>query len=489
MGGEMFIRIAARLGAVATAVFLCGCQLFGPASLEHGRVNYNESMQRTQMHEIFQNIVRVIHTEPTLFVGISEIDASTTLQTTGNPQISASKTVTSTFSGPGITVTEQPVIKYVPLQGQELVAQIARPIVASSIANLLDSNWHIVPVLQLAVYRLTPQFDDIGAALNAIGQLDRYGALVITDTGGSPAGLDLYLRPKFPSMAPVADERMPEAQNAPQPAFNMLQARKDVLHLWIRLLRIYEDTQPSRSGGTSYQCPISEEGDACLARLDKSVSTIDNEQALDDIFTKLPAVIVLRGAAAADANAPRDGAPLFLTRSALGVLKAASRVGGGIKLIDMDSQEGPALLHKLMQAANAARRTCQIWPDYYLLPFPISASSQTPDFIEDERTVNAAISSSICPRETLNEGAFDTSDPRVLRREVLVMYSRQFILIETSKTEPDHAYVSSFFGDTWYYIGSDDGISQLNFWLLSQLLTMQAVSPPNSTTPVTLPLQ
>lgn len=515
----------ARILLLPLLAFLTGCQIFGPATLKHGRVNYNNAIEETQKIEIFSNFVRVLRQEPTLFMEVTEIDASSSVQSQLAPQISGvGIRQQDQLTGPSLSYTEQPVIKYQPLNGQELVAQIAKPITAESLADLLDSEWNLVPVLSLTVDRITPQFIDQGAALNAIAQLNDYKALVLTSFTQS-AGLRLYLRPENPSIAPILDR----GTAANDTKLAQTTARRDILHLWIRLLRIYEGTQT----GPFKKCPITSAGDACLDHLDRGASVMD-DAALNAAFAALPSHIDLRNIPAAggdisddqaannrsassalkavsrqdgtvelkvdrsgdtprhamSANIPDDRGPMLHTRSALGVLKAITRSGGTVFEFKMDEPEDVERFAKKLAWAKEAREKCLLWPNYYAFPPSVKSASQGPDYTDDQKQVAEDIESRICVAQTLKPDApLDVRDFRALRREYMLYASRAFILYETSTEEPEDAYVSYYDGGRWYYISNDDGISKTNLLLLAQFLTMQAVPSKNETSPVSIPLQ
>jgi hypothetical protein len=143
-----------------------------------------------------------------------------------------------------------------------------------------------------------------------------------------------------------------------------------------------------------------------------------------------------------------------------------------------------------LEWAAAMRRNCLLWPSYYVFPPSAVASSQGPDYTEDQKAVSDDIANHLCVSQTLHpDSSLDVSDFRALRRELMLFASRAFILYESSPNEPEDAYVSYYDRDRWYYISNDDGISKMNLLLLSQFLTMQAEPSRTQTTPVSLSLQ
>ena len=81
-------------------------------------------------------------------------------------------------------------------------------------------------------------------------------------------------------------------------------------------------------------------------------------------------------------------------------------------------------------------------------------------------------------------------DPRDFEKaqlETRLAGLRRFLLIIVSENELPNAYVSYFDGKRWYSIDGADEISQKNFVLLSEFLTIQATStPPPTLTAITV---
>ena len=63
----------------ATLSVVSGCQYVGPIAIDQGRDRYNGVIQATSKEQTFSNIIRVRNHEPTSFMDVSEVDATTTL--------------------------------------------------------------------------------------------------------------------------------------------------------------------------------------------------------------------------------------------------------------------------------------------------------------------------------------------------------------------------------------------------------------------------
>jgi hypothetical protein len=201
-------RLRGAFGLFVASVTLTACQHLGPWALEQGRGRYNEKIHLTSRDQLFANIIRVYYQENPLFMDVSEVDAAELIQgtvsggTTGLGGLSGlanegpvidfpngtGAVRSKTVSGHAGAVAgsfgyqESPTIRYFPLSGQALVAQIVTPLSVTSLANLISSDWPFISTLDLALDRITPNYQDYYAALNAIVSLDDYGALVVAAT-------------------------------------------------------------------------------------------------------------------------------------------------------------------------------------------------------------------------------------------------------------------------------------------------------------------
>ena len=353
--------------AVGGLAALCGCQFFGPNSISQGRDRYNNIIQSTAMEQTLSNIVRVYQHEPTLFMDVSEVDATVAVGgslTGAAASIGAGhlRTKTSLINGQvgsaggTIQYSETPTIRYLPLAGQPLVAQLVTPVSVDALGLLYDSSWPIAPLLDFGVAYLTLDYDEFYSALNTIIELDDKGGIQIaagksdlpksagpggavqTPSATGPGGMQgtrsgennndslvFYLRPFHPHSLTA----------------NGAADKRRILQLWIRLLRMYVRTQPLLSTGlSSAKCA------ALKLRVDNPAELRDwdvnirarSEKQLDDARDCLPSQIELRVVPAppprgearpgksTEPAAPSlvSRAPLMRTYSALGMLKAAT---------------------------------------------------------------------------------------------------------------------------------------------------------------------
>lgn len=171
------LRMAA---VICTASGIAGCSTVGITSINQGRTPYNEVIQDTAKEQTLLNIVRVSNGESPLFLDVSEVDQATTVvgSLTGGPSgIGASPGFNSTAgtvagligSATGsASYQEAPTVRYIPLSGQALIAQVATPLSPEAIANLTNSDWDLASVLTFGIDRITPGYLDYDAAVDAL---------------------------------------------------------------------------------------------------------------------------------------------------------------------------------------------------------------------------------------------------------------------------------------------------------------------------------
>ena len=163
-----------------------GCQNFGATAVRQERPNYNEAIHDTSRDQIFINMLRVADNDTTLFMEVTEVDASLQFQGSVNGGATGLGTgvknpVQSAGSVSGtVQYQESPTIRYQPLAGQPLIAQLSTPVNVDSLVSLYGSDWPLLALLDMASERLAPSMSDSYAALNAIAALDQYNALVVT---------------------------------------------------------------------------------------------------------------------------------------------------------------------------------------------------------------------------------------------------------------------------------------------------------------------
>ena len=339
---SIFFRRILRLSIAIIMSSLIGCAALGPKEIQYGRIAYNTAIQRTTNDQLMMNIIRAKNSEHTLFFDVTEVNAAAQFQaqltgaktgigarrgTSGGTLAGAVEQIGSMFQ-----YQEQPNIRYQPLQGQPLVQQLVRPVDVDSIWFLSDSNWPLSSILSFTVNYISPNYKDHFAVLNAILQLDAWGALgmaavkskLTAPSTMSNDTLVLYLEPHHV-----------EAKNEDE----LAQRRREILDLWIRLLRLYATVpQPSlKKTPIALKCDVATETRETLAagnylsNLQKRVASMDSEE-VERHFQCLPKWIEIRTLPVKQDTEEIFMGPVMRTHSAMGILRTSVEEWAGSQI-------------------------------------------------------------------------------------------------------------------------------------------------------------
>lgn len=539
----------ARTAIVATTIaMLAACQVAGPDSIERGRGSYNEVLHQTSDEQVLSNIVRVAHKEPTFIMDVTEVDAALLVQgslTGGVANVGARPgTSGGTIAGQTGAVNttleyqESPTIRYQPLLGAPLIAQLSTPVNVDSLAAMSDSDWPLAAIAAFAVNYLTPNFEDKHLALNAILQLDSYGALLISAAKSDLTTLSVGGREfstKIPSAGPPPATTAAAGGAAPPAPPNdslvlYLQpsrietkgsvglAREKILRLWLRLLTIYDGTQPMSQNG-EWNEDLKSEIESRLSAADDKMKNMTEEERrtfadktlnheLDHWFNKLPNWLEIRTAPlpSAPAGCSEKGrkakcrylGPLMRTHSALGILKAATEQSKA--LIEFISPADYGTISAEPQNKDSDEVYTLRLADIERLEGPLkSAESKKTATCVDE-WIKDWIKAHESKKEPYLDGLpynfSDTSRPVCgdlpeYQAERQLAHLRRYILVIKSPdrpVSPNTAFAPIEYGGEWYYIDNHDKISKNNFSILSLFLTIMAIPSPTPPLTPTIPV-
>jgi hypothetical protein len=501
---------------LGAASVLIGCQSVGPLAIDAGRDRYNNIIQSTSKEQTLSNIVRVLNHEPTSFMDVSEVDATTTFSANtsgGLSGIGAIAGIHSASAGTiagevgnvsgGVSYSEAPVIRYTPLLGQSLVAQLVTPISVDALEYLTESNWPPSPVFDLASSYLTPDLSEFYPALNILSELYDQGSLSFVAApsdlskresegasaqtkktssgtltlqvankpeGGKDDALDVYL---LPLHRHVRDPGFVEG--------------KRTLQLWVRLLWIYSGSQPKFAPPKDAKCAqLSVSTDpVALRRWDMRLGSGEQGFDLDGIRKCLPNFIELRTMPATASKAVESGlssgAPLLKTYSALGVLKnATERPHPRFAVVDRSRYEAIR--------SHDWNKDQDSLGFYTLLPEDENFGDEPPPAKGKENEAAKTEQEAIASIERAGANVFVYDPPSASQEDFVKVnqrlgFLRRYILIvQSDRPPPANAYASHFADGAWFYIDGEDQVSQKNFDLVSLFLTMMAI--PSAVPPI-----
>ncbi len=535
---------SAKLSALALAaacIFLGGCQMVGPTSIGLARDRYNSILQSTAMEQTMSNIVRVYHHEPPMFMDVTEVDA--TLSFTGSlnggaTNIGARKgTSGGTLAGQlanaagSVQYSETPTIRYQPLLGQPLVAQLVTPVSVDALGLMYNSSWDLGPLLDLSSAYLTLDHRAFYPALNTIMELNHRGALELTAAKSAVIEQDeaKVAVPAPATAAPGAAAKTAANNDAlviylrpfrDGAGADDLKNNQRVLQLWIRMLRIYLGSQPGFDPPTPADCTaigLSMDKDQ-LRDWDVNIGShvTGDKEAQDRVLGRarqcLPNSIELRlqpipapsshGQTKADAATDfASRAPVMRTYSALGILKnATERPNPKIEFVtpelyqqihdepwnaDDNSLSYYTLLPSDLNSVDCAEsRKDGGGCDNPLPPSKLDAFNHA----QIEKWIQGSASGELqAPSDAAGYlsglDVYEAAGKDVLSAEMVDLNGRlgtlrRYILVIVANSPPhDAVYVAHSDGSRWYYIAKDDTVSQKNFQLLSLFMTMMAVPP------------
>ena len=466
---------------------LGACQNVGPIAIDTGRDRYNSIIQSTSKQQAFANIVRVHYNEPTSFVDVTEVDATQTFSTTLGGSITGIGSKPGTFGtlgsiSPGVTYSEAPLIRYIPLVGQGLVEQTVAPVNTDALASLYDSQWPIMPLVDLAMPYLTLDRGQVGAAVNLIAELDYSDRLRVTSTKSNWTGNSSSSGNGSDGQGSAnnsgANKKTPTSSSTNDAlVFYFLTphgpGNQKTRQLWDWLMRLYQGTQ--------------------LA----TCAPAQKKRSKDCMPAEAP-YLELRTMPVTKTPSPfRYTGPLMRTFSALGILRSATQPPNPrIAFVspddyykithywwnDPDHKDSllcvytvaPDDLQKGEEEFSHARseakqnRIDEHWANQKLDQW------LKENYDEQQVVGNARLSLPyVFWRHGLSDNELATVNYRLweLRRYVLI--------IESDTPPPADAYVAYFDHGLWHYIDGGDKISQKNFNLVSLFMTVMA-SPPTS---------
>lgn len=146
------------LWLLMVATLMAGCYSFGPDELRGTHPLYNAAIVDSQNEQFIQNIVRLHYRDPVFFLDVTSVTASLKMDLSAGLDQSAFDLNSGgadilQLSGGG-AYTTAPTIAYTPLQGENFVKSVLKPVSIEDIFALIGSGWTSRRVLSLCVERM-----------------------------------------------------------------------------------------------------------------------------------------------------------------------------------------------------------------------------------------------------------------------------------------------------------------------------------------------
>jgi hypothetical protein len=451
---------ALRVMTTISPVILGACSTVGTTSIDWGRTPYNQVIHDTSAQQALLNIARVSNSETPLFMDVTEVDAATTFgaSISGGPSgLGATPDYKTTTAGTiagsvgfitgGATYFESPTVRYQPLLGQPLIAQVSTPLDPDALTNLYNSDWSLSAILTLGIDRLTPGYMDYSAAVNAIADLDQYGAIILA-ASASPRG-----------------KQNDEPKNFTI-AYNQQPTKNDIISIYYEPNRIY--TRQARCDGKSEK-----DATTIVGALWSRLKNIYNPRTNNLISISSKGRMPPSKDTPVQPATKESLAPVLRTRSALGIMKDAAEQDGYQRIEITGNLEK---VRKLVTAHNAHRHDDCVDDFYMVDPDPTLADHE--EYEELSRRIHAENRSMITMYPNKSE-----LSPEEAKIERDFTHLRRYMLIVSSDTPPNGAFVSVYDNGKYYSIFNDDEISKKTLALISQFNTILAI--PSQSAPLT----
>ena len=138
---------------LSALMVLCGC--FGPGTMRRTMHAYDQNHVESEEDLLFSNVARLAWKQPPHFMILTEVDESVTFSASSMFQGTVQHGVTAVNSfqaGPfGAATSENPLFKFVPVQGQDLATRFESSLTDQFVRFLLDDSQHLSLLIPLMV--------------------------------------------------------------------------------------------------------------------------------------------------------------------------------------------------------------------------------------------------------------------------------------------------------------------------------------------------
>jgi hypothetical protein len=142
-----------RLFVALLALIFCGtgcATRLGPAAVKTSHRPYNDSVVNTLNEQLLLNLVRLKYRDNPYFIEVTSITSSQSLESTVGAT-GVLPRLPSVGVAAGSTYSDNPVVSYQPLQGEEFIQKLMAPVPIEGILKMTQSGWSVDRVMRLAV--------------------------------------------------------------------------------------------------------------------------------------------------------------------------------------------------------------------------------------------------------------------------------------------------------------------------------------------------
>lgn len=141
---------------LAIAGLTAACNSIGPGSVQRDRISYSDAIATSWREQMLLNIVKLRYQDAPVFLEVSSVISSYTLQTEASAEaqwypfsLSSGANNTNRRLGVSGMYTDRPTISYTPVTGEKYIEKLLRPIPPQAVLSMLQAGHsaeQIVPI-------------------------------------------------------------------------------------------------------------------------------------------------------------------------------------------------------------------------------------------------------------------------------------------------------------------------------------------------------
>jgi hypothetical protein len=211
------VRRGYLLALIAALLHVASCSSIGPGSVRRDRIDYVGAVADSWKHQTLLNIVRLRYGDAPVFLDVSSLISSYTVQNSLMINGEVITDTTGSFVNPGAATsyTDRPTISYTPLTGDKFDRSLLRPLTPGTIFALIQAGYPADFVLRVTVRSINgiynrasegvrPADPEFYPLIEAIRRIQRTGALGLRVVKHEPEEITLV---SFPNRHPTTEMR------------------------------------------------------------------------------------------------------------------------------------------------------------------------------------------------------------------------------------------------------------------------------------------
>jgi len=169
-----------RIVAGLVAVALAGCTSVGPSTIARDRVDYDQAITTSWKRAMLLNMVKLRYGDTPMFLDVSSIINSYTLDTQVNAGLGWVPGAGSSAASAGgfAHYTDKPTITYNPLLGERFTRSLMTPLQPGVVVSLIQSGWSADAVMRMMVSSANGIYNRFGGGGRARGADPEWSTII-----------------------------------------------------------------------------------------------------------------------------------------------------------------------------------------------------------------------------------------------------------------------------------------------------------------------